>query len=99
MVTEERAALDPVTFEVIRNKLEVIADEMELTLFRSAYSSIVKEGLDASAAIFDTSGDTIAQSTSIPVHLGSLVGAVRTVLRTYPPAKMREGDVYILNDP
>ena len=42
--------LDPITLEVVRNKLDDIADEMEITLLKSSHSTVVKEALDASAA-------------------------------------------------
>jgi acetyl-CoA acetyltransferase len=71
--------MDLITLEVLRNKFDVITDEMEMTLLKSAYSSIVKEGMDASAALFTTGGETIAQAASIPIHLGSLVPAVAKV--------------------
>lgn len=91
--------LDPVTLEVIRNGLDAIADEMELVLLRSAFSSIVKEGLDASAAVFDAAGQTIAQAVAIPIHLGALAHAVQAIVARFPPSTMRPGDVFILNDP
>jgi N-methylhydantoinase B len=62
--------------EVLRHKFDVIADEMEIALPKSAYSSIVKEGMDASSGLFTTDGETIAQVASIPIHLGSLVPTV-----------------------
>jgi N-methylhydantoinase B len=91
--------MDPILLEVLRNKFDAIADEMEITLLKSAYSSIVKEGLDASAAIFDASGDTIAQATAIPIHLGALIFGVKRMLRAFPAAQMAQGDLYLLNDP
>jgi N-methylhydantoinase B len=91
--------IDPITLEVVRHRLKSIADEMEMTLLKSAYSTIIKEGLDASTAIFDIHGETIAQGNSIPIHLGSLVPAVRAILNKYPASTMAEGDAYILNDP
>lgn len=91
--------LDLITVEVLRNKFDVIADEMEITLLKSAYSSIVKEGMDASAALFTTHGETIAQAASIPIHLGSLVPAVQRILEEFPLDSMAKGDVYIMNDP
>ena len=66
--------IDPILLEVLRNRLDAIADEMELTLLKSAASPIVKEGLDASAALFNTKGETIAQAAAIPIHLGALQG-------------------------
>ena len=77
--------IDPITLEVIRHRLQSIADEMEMTLLKSSYSSVIKEGLDASTAIFDVNGDTIAQGNSIPIHLGSLIPAVKSITATYPP--------------
>lgn len=95
---EEMRGLDPISLEVIRNRLSVIADEMELTLLKSAFSSIIKEALDASAAVFDGQGNTIAQASAIPTHLGSLIPAVRKIIELYSE-EMREGDIFILNDP
>ncbi|MCC7083087.1 MAG: hydantoinase B/oxoprolinase family protein [Burkholderiales bacterium] len=92
-------SIDPITTEVIRNKLEGIADEMELTLLRSSFSPIVKEGLDTSASLFTVNGETLAQACAIPVHLATLIPALRTMIEKYPIPGMREGDAYILNDP
>ena len=91
--------VDPVTLEVVRNKLEGIANEMQMTLLHSAFSPIVKEGMDCSAALFTADGQTIAQATAIPIHLATMIPALAAVVRKYPVAGMAEGDVYILNDP
>src|SRR4029450_4840100 len=91
--------MDLITLEVLRNKFDVIADEMEIALLKSAYSSIVKEGMDASAALFTAQGETIAQAASIPIHLGSLVPAAQRIIREFPVDTMQAGDVYIMNDP
>ncbi len=93
------AALDPVLLEVLRNRLEAVADEMEVTLLKSAASPIVKEGLDASAALFNIRGETIAQAAAIPIHLGALQCAAQRIVRAFPPERMRDGDAFILNDP
>jgi len=92
-------AVDPILLEVVRNRLETIADEMELTLLKSAASPIVKEGLDASAALFNVRGETIAQAAAIPIHLGCLELAARRIVRAFPPETMTEGDAFLLNDP
>jgi N-methylhydantoinase B len=91
--------IDPILLEVLRNRLDAIADEMELTLLKSAASPIVKEGLDASAALFNTRGETIAQAAAIPIHLGALQFAAQRIVRAFPPDGMREGDAFLLNDP
>ena len=95
----DAAALDPITVEVVRHKLDGIANEMQSTLLRSSFSPIVKEGLDASASLFTPDGTTLAQSCSIPIHLATLIPAIAEVLKTYPLDTMKEGDAYVLNDP
>ena len=91
--------LDEITQSVLRHRFDSIADEMETTLIRSAYSSIVKEAQDASAALFDTNGRTIAQAMAIPAHLGMMVPAIERVLEAFPPENMEPDDVYLMNDP
>jgi len=93
------AALDPITIDITRYKLDGIANEMQSTLLRSSFSPIVKEGLDASASLFALDGTTLAQSCSIPIHLATLIPAVAAIVKAFPIAQMREGDTYILNDP
>ncbi|HET6195342.1 MAG TPA: hydantoinase B/oxoprolinase family protein, partial [Acetobacteraceae bacterium] len=90
--------VDPITLEVLRNKLDGIANEMQLTLVRSAFSAIVKEGLDASASLFTLQGETLAQALAIPVHLGALTPMVGQLLRNVPLDQMGKGDIWILND-
>ncbi|HEX5328154.1 MAG TPA: hydantoinase B/oxoprolinase family protein, partial [Acetobacteraceae bacterium] len=91
--------LDPITVEVVRNKLDGIANEMEMTLLRSSFSAIVKEGMDASASLFALSGETLAQALAIPIHLATLIPIIRTMLDRFPPEQMRAGDIYTMNDP
>ena len=99
MASTMNPAADPVTLEVVRNKLDGIANEMQSTLVRSSFSPIVKEGLDASASLFTLEGETLAQATAIPIHLATLIPVVRTVIGKYPVGTMRKGDIYIMNDP
>ncbi|MBI3967280.1 MAG: hydantoinase B/oxoprolinase family protein [Chloroflexi bacterium] len=91
--------MDPVLLEVVRNRLSTIADEMEISLIRAAYSPIVKEGSDASSALFNRHGEMIAQAVSIPAHLGCLGPALEAIVASHPVERMRPGDVYVLNDP
>src|SRR3954447_24634029 len=91
--------LDPITVEVVRHKLEGIANEMQQTLLRSSFSPIVKEGLDASSSLFTIGGETLAQATAIPIHLATLIPVVEKILEVFPPATMKPGDVYCMNDP
>jgi N-methylhydantoinase B len=93
------SSLDPVTVEVVRNKLDGIANEMELTLLKSSFSPIVKEGLDASASLFTLNGETLAQAVAIPIHLATLIPCIQRILGEFPLASMREGDIFCMNDP
>lgn len=93
------ATIDPITLEVVRNKLDDIADEMEVTLLKSSHSTIVKEALDASAALFNARGEQVAQATAAPIHLGMIIPAVQKFIEVFPLDTMQEGDAYILNDP
>ena len=99
MASAMHPAADPITLEVVRNKLDGIANEMQSTLLRSSFSPIVKEGLDASASLFTLEGETLAQATAIPIHLATLIPVVRAVIGKFPVGTMREGDIYIMNDP
>jgi N-methylhydantoinase B len=94
-----KSGLDPITVEVVRNKLESIANEMQQTLLRSSFSPIVKEGLDASSSLFTIRGETLAQATAIPIHLATLIPVVAKMLEVFPPTAMKPGDVYCMNDP
>jgi N-methylhydantoinase B len=94
-----RGRIDPVTLEVVRNKLDGIANEMELTLLKSSFSPIVKEGLDASASLFTLGGETLAQAVAIPIHLATLIPCIRRLLAEFPVDTMCEGDIYCMNDP
>src|SRR5215510_2822616 len=91
--------VDPVTLEVLRNRFDAIAAEIQFTLLRVAYSVILKEGEDCSAAIFNARGEIIAQSTALPQHMGAFIPALARIVREYPVHTMRVGDVYTMNDP
>jgi N-methylhydantoinase B len=91
--------LDPITLEVYRHRLETIAEEMQNTLLKSAYSIMLKESGDCSCAVFSAAGETIAQAVSNPLHLASFLPASAAVLARFPAATMQDGDVFILNDP
>lgn len=98
-MTANKPQLDPITVEVVRHKLDGIANEMESTLFRSAFSTIVKEARDASASLFTINGETLAQAIAIPIHLTTLIPMVQAALDAYPLDTMKDGDAYIFNDP
>jgi len=90
--------LDAIRFEVIRNGLTAIADEMALTVQRAAYSTNIKTRLDFSCAVFDSQARLLAQSFGQPNHLGSLTHFVPAILETYGRERLRPGDGVLCND-
>ena len=91
--------MDPITTEVIGNLLMAVAEEMGATLIKTAYSPNIKARNDCSTAVFDRRGQVIAQAHRIPIHLGSMLGLLEEVLRRFPLASMRPGDMFLANDP
>jgi N-methylhydantoinase B len=92
-------AVDPITFEVIRNALVAATDEMVLALKRSAYSTNIKTRSDFSCAFFDAQLRCVAQGFAQPVHLGSMVEQVPKAVLAYGPENLGPGDVIVTNDP
>lgn len=93
-------SLGPIEIEVIRNALNAAAAEMDVTVWRTSRSTIVRELLDYSTAVFDADGWNLAQSARIPGHLNSMSHALRELLANYVPSgEWNEGDVVITNDP
>jgi N-methylhydantoinase B len=90
--------IDPITFEVVRNGLDLLVDEMALTVMRTAHSGIVKDAMDYSTAFCDRQGRVVAQGLTILMHLGSFPDAVASVLSQYE-GRIAPGDIFILNDP
>ena len=93
------AAVDPISFEVIRNALVAATDEMVLALKRSAYSTNIKTRSDFSCAFFDAELRSVAQAFTQPVHLGSMVQQVPHAIRRYGAENLEPGDAIVTNDP
>lgn len=91
-------SVDPITAEVISNKLGSVADEMSVVLIRSSVSTNIKEREDCSTAVFDAAGRLLYQAENIPLHLGSLQGMVSAVSERYGD-DVADGDMFIGNDP
>src|SRR6202048_1188266 len=89
---------DPIEFELFKNSLFSIADEMALTIFRTTYSGVLKDNMDYSTAMFDGSGKLAAQGLTLPGHLGSMPTAMAAIREAFD-GKIAPGDVFILNDP
>lgn len=94
--------LDPVTLAILKGRLEQIADEMDATLFRSAFNPIIAEAHDASHGIYEAgTGDTLVQGKSgLPIFVGVMAFAVKAVIdKAGRQDGVAEGDVWIFNDP
>src|ERR1700759_5872466 len=90
--------VDPVTQQIVGNALASIADEMATTIFRTAHSTVVRDGMDFSTAICDADGETVAQGVTVPFHLGSVPHAMSTLLAKWGGA-LRPGGVLINKEP
>ena len=94
------AALDPVTLEVLWNRLLSVCNEQQAALMRTAFSTVVRESQDLACGVFDTRAQMIAQSlTGTPGHINPMATGVRHLLAAYPPQTLQPGDVLITNDP
>jgi len=92
--------LGPIELEILRNALTAAAAEMDVTVWRTSRSTIVRELLDYSTAVFDRDGYNVAQSARIPQHLNSMGAGLLTLVRDFMPLETwEEGDVVISNDP
>ncbi len=95
-------AVDSITLAILKGRLEQIADEMDATLFRSAFNPIIAEAHDASHGIYDAvSGDTLVQGKSgLPIFVGVMAFAVKAVIeKAGKDGGPADGDVWIFNDP
>ena len=92
-------SFEPIALEVLRGRLDAITTEMQDTLIRCSFSTIVTEGGDATGAIFDARGHTVAQACAIPILLGTLHAVGRRFAQAFPAEIAADGDLYIFNDP
>ncbi|HIM70780.1 MAG TPA: hydantoinase B/oxoprolinase family protein, partial [Gammaproteobacteria bacterium] len=96
MATQE---LDPITLQVISGALDTIAEEMGHILYRMSFSSIIRESQDLGAGLFDTDFNTLCESESTPLHIGSLPGYLQGIQDSLQGGVWNEGDVVIHNHP
>src|SRR5919112_6718488 len=99
-LARETTSLDPVTLEVLWNRLLSVASEQQAALMRTAFSTVVRESQDLACGVFDTRGNMLAQSeTGTPGHINAMATGMRHFLDVYPPDVLRPGDVLLTNDP
>ena len=90
--------VDPITVSVIQHRLEAIVQEMGEAMLRTSYSQILNSSRDFSTALCDAEGRLVAQAEHVPIHVGAIPWAVRSVQEFFGN-RIRRGDVYLLNDP
>jgi N-methylhydantoinase B len=91
--------VDPITLQVIQARLAGIVQEMQNSLFRTGYSTIIRESQDASCALLNTRGEVIAQHVVLPLHMGAFPACAAAVLKSYPVSEIHPGDAFITNHP
>lgn len=95
---KDRVAVSAVDLEVIRASLSGIVQEMQNSLFRTGFSTIIRESQDASCAILDENADVVAQHVVLPLHLGAFPACAAAVLRSFGE-DIAEGDAFLINHP
>ncbi|MEX2314978.1 MAG: hydantoinase B/oxoprolinase family protein [Thermomicrobiales bacterium] len=92
--------IDPITLEVMWNRLIAVVNEQATALMRTSFTTIVRESGDLSAGVFDTRGNMIAQAvTGTPGHINAMATCIHHFLDVFPPETLSTGDVLITNDP
>ena len=91
--------LDPVDYAIISQALIAAAREMGAKLVRSAFSTVLREARDGSAALLDAAGNTVAQAELIPMQLGTIGHIFQPCAALYPVDTLEEGDFFAINDP
>jgi N-methylhydantoinase B len=92
------AAPDQIKVSVIGNRLDAISREIGQTMLRTSRSPIFSEARDFVTAIFDAQTRLVAQTAYIPVLMGALPYALRSIAKTFE-GDVDDGDIFILNDP
>jgi len=99
-VIDARPGIDPITLEVLWNRLIAVVNEQATALMRTSFTTVVRESGDLSAGVFDPRGYMIAQAvTGTPGHINSMATCIHHFLAVYPAETLRPGDVLITNDP
>jgi N-methylhydantoinase B len=89
---------DPIAFELFKNSIFSIADEMVVTVHRTSYTSVVKNNMDFSTAFADGDGIVVAQGLTLSGHLGAIPVALKSVIERFA-GDIHPGDIFAMNDP
>lgn len=99
MTSPDVITVDPITLQVIRSSFETTAEEMGHVLYRMSFSSIIRESQDLGAGLFDVNFNTLCDSESTPMHIGSTPAYLRGIAETLEDGEWYEGDVVVHNHP
>ena len=89
---------DPITFELVRHAINAVSNEMMVTIQRTGRSPTTTQAFDFSASFMDEHGETLDQAVGVPMHMGTIPGAMKMVLAKFGD-DIAPDDVIILNDP
>src|SRR5579863_100897 len=90
--------IDAVDLEVVKASLSGIVQEMQNSLFRTGYSTIVRESQDASCALMNARGEVVAQHVVLPLHIGAFPACCGAVIREFG-SEIAQGDAFLINHP
>src|ERR1700753_175073 len=94
----KKAHISPIAPQVVKASLSGIVQEMQNSLFRTGFSTIVRESQDASCALMNAKGEIIAQHVVLPLHIGAFPACTNAVLKEFPGA-IAPGDAFIITHP
>lgn len=93
-------AIDPITFEVVRNKLQAITEEQAITLKSVSGSPVVTEATDFNNGLYLADGSIVTMGPQVLFHTGTMSSVIRSINAEFAENPgIREGDMFILNDP
>jgi N-methylhydantoinase B len=95
---QERARIDPVTTEIVRNGLIAATEEMKTNLMRTAYNMIIYEALDFTVGLFDAQGNTVSIGLGLPMFIRGMSDTVKAKIAHYGLARLDPGDILLTND-
>lgn len=93
-----KGKIDPVTLEVIRNRMRSVSKEMVITLIKTAYSSVIYDGKDCSCAVLDAQGQLLTLDAGLPLHIAPMPFSVKEVIRDFQ-GNIQPGDIFMVNSP
>src|ERR1700737_2867757 len=93
-----RPGVDAVDLEVVKASLSGIVQEMQNSLFRTGFSTIVRESQDASCALMNANGEVVAQHVVLPLHLGAFAACTAAVIKAFGN-EFAQGDAFLINHP